>query len=275
MKLSFSTLGCPDWDLESILTNARALGYDGVEMRGLAGTLDISATPEFGADIVETAARFRDAGIAVSCLDTSARAVVKSAAQRSDGIEEVGRYAVMCPQLGMPLIRVFGGSLDGVERPDAIRAAGENLREMIARADEYGARIIVETHDDWLTGRDVADLLDATNDDRVGVLWDTHHTYRMGKESPEETWRLLGSRIWGTHLKDSVPDPDDEDGSAYCLTGEGDIPLQQIVDVLSTGGFKGFLTLEWEKRWHPDLAQPEIAFPPFVAVIRELLGQPG
>ena len=33
MKLSFSTLGCPEWTLEQIAKTAGALKYDGVELR--------------------------------------------------------------------------------------------------------------------------------------------------------------------------------------------------------------------------------------------------
>src|SRR5690242_10967337 len=34
MKLAFSTLGCPEWNLEQILSAACASGYEGVEWRG-------------------------------------------------------------------------------------------------------------------------------------------------------------------------------------------------------------------------------------------------
>ena len=33
-QLAFSTLGCPAWDLDTILTNTVAFGYDAIELRG-------------------------------------------------------------------------------------------------------------------------------------------------------------------------------------------------------------------------------------------------
>jgi len=36
MKIGFSTLGCPDWTLSEILATAKDLGYNGVEIRGIA-----------------------------------------------------------------------------------------------------------------------------------------------------------------------------------------------------------------------------------------------
>ena len=35
MKLSFTTLGCPDWSFAKILEEAQRIGYEGVEIRGI------------------------------------------------------------------------------------------------------------------------------------------------------------------------------------------------------------------------------------------------
>jgi hypothetical protein len=37
-------------------------------------------------------------------------------------------------------------------------------------------------------------------------------------------------------------------------------------------GYKGFYCFEWEKVWHPDLQDPEIAFADFAQVVGECLG---
>ena len=37
MKRAFTTLGCPDWDIDTIAENARNMGFDGVELRGANG----------------------------------------------------------------------------------------------------------------------------------------------------------------------------------------------------------------------------------------------
>ena len=36
MKLAFSTLGCPDWSWEEILATAKDMGFDAVEILGIA-----------------------------------------------------------------------------------------------------------------------------------------------------------------------------------------------------------------------------------------------
>lgn len=47
MKLSFSTLGCPDWSFQTILDEAQRLGFDGIEIRGIEGEMDVAKIPYF------------------------------------------------------------------------------------------------------------------------------------------------------------------------------------------------------------------------------------
>ena len=44
---SFSTLGCPKWSFETIINCAADNGYNGIEIRGLQGQLDLPKCPEF------------------------------------------------------------------------------------------------------------------------------------------------------------------------------------------------------------------------------------
>ena len=39
MKLAFSTLGCPDWSLRYAVEQAKALGFQAVEIRGIRDRL--------------------------------------------------------------------------------------------------------------------------------------------------------------------------------------------------------------------------------------------
>ena len=73
MKISFSTLGCPGWDLARIVSEARQLGYHGVEFRGLQMQMNLYELPEFSTHLAETVRLFGDAGRAVCCLGSSAR----------------------------------------------------------------------------------------------------------------------------------------------------------------------------------------------------------
>ena len=47
MKMGFSTLGCPAWPYEIILKRASEYGFNGFEVRGILGEMDLLKVPEF------------------------------------------------------------------------------------------------------------------------------------------------------------------------------------------------------------------------------------
>ena len=50
------------------------------------------------------------------------------------------------------------------------------------------------------------------------------------------------------------------------------MPIRDMLEMLIDGGYEGYITFEWEKRWHNELSEPEIAFPRFVEKMREWFG---
>jgi sugar phosphate isomerase/epimerase len=106
----------------------------------------------------------------------------------------------------------------------------------------------------------------------VALLWDAHHTFVSGKEQPEETVRQVGRYIRHTHLKDSVPVGTDR---RYVLTGTGEVPVRRQIEALMRFGYKGVYSFEWEKRWHPEIPEPEVAIAQFATVAGEYLRAAG
>lgn len=265
MKLAFSTLGCPDWAIDDIIEAARTNGYDGVELRHYQGSLDLAKTlGAFPGGVPEFRRRFARAGIAICCLDSS---VVLSDPDPST--TEGERMIELAMGLGAPYVRVFGGEVPtGESREKCLRRAADKLARLGKRAAQRGKRVLVETHDAFSSGAQVAELLDAAGDDGTGALWDLNHPVRQ-RESPEETARLIGGRTYHVHIKDSA-----EDGALVPL-GEGTIPLAELVGKLHAAGYAGYLSLEWERAWHPELAQAEKAFPQAIRYMSGLLARLG
>src|SRR6185312_3041017 len=46
--------------------------------------------------------------------------------------------------------------------------------------------------------------------------------------------------------------------------GEGEFPFGRMFAALAGIKFDGFVSFEWEKLWHPELASPEVALPNFI-----------
>lgn len=271
MKLAFSTLGCPNWDLDTILKNAAEMGFDGIEMRGLGQPLDITSLAEFTSAINVTKQKFADAGLKVACFSSSVRMSEPEKNKRVEFLDELERYAALCEAFGAPNIRVFGGELGEQTWDQAIAEAAETLGKMIHAIKDFDARIVIETHDDWQKGEHFKKLMTMVNSNKVGILWDVNHPFMFIGEDPVETWEQAGQWIYHTHWKDSKIAVDTVQGFEPCLMGEGDLPHDIIFDVLKKGGYEGYLSLEWEKRWHPELPGPEIAFSQYFNYMKKLM----
>ncbi|MCW3061339.1 MAG: Xylose isomerase protein barrel [Capsulimonas sp.] len=264
MKLGVTTLGCPNWTLDEILTNVKAYGYDGVELRGIGPDLDLTQSPHFAteAETERSRRRFADAGLEISTLDSSVTLAQTDAAKRESNLQHGRETIDLAARLGVPFVRVFGGGEDlRLEESEDLVAAG--LAELGAYAFSTGqdVSVLLETHDAFSTGVRVAAAIARAAHPRAAALWDLHHPARHG-EATAETYHALAPYTRSTHVKDSRA------GGTYCLCGEGDIPLREMIGLLHAGGYDGYLTLEWEKRWIPELLEPEVAFSQYAKVLR-------
>jgi sugar phosphate isomerase/epimerase len=271
MKLSFTTLGCPDWTLRQIVENAAQMGYKGVDLRGLLEDIDISTRPEFTTGLNETKTLFTDHGVAISGIAISARYAVVDPAEKQHWFDETRRNMELAAKLGTHILRVYGGKVpEGHTVESIMPIVVQNLREIGDEAEEYDVTLALETHDDWTDSAVFARLMAEADHPRVRVLWDLHHPFRTNREPAKVTYKNLAPYTVSIHVKDSLPNPD---GShTYVLLGEGDVPLKSMLDMLVADGYDGYAILEWEKRWHRELAEPEIAFPQYVSKMREWLG---
>ncbi|MFH5182564.1 sugar phosphate isomerase/epimerase family protein [Paenibacillus sp. TAB 01] len=267
MQLSFTTLGCPEWELDVIIERAAAYGFDAIDFRGVTGEMNIYKLPAFSDQAQATRSRIRDAGLQVSCFSSSVHMVSRENYEKN--LEEIKQYAKLCSIFDTRYIRVFGGAIGSVSREQAVEDMVRHFGEMGNVAKEHGAKLLLETHDDWTSCADVRSVLEQVDPEAVGVLWDLHHPYRTKGEQPEQTWETLGRWIEYVHVKDSRLTPDSDRGFQYCLLGEGDVPLNPIFQLLHSKGYSGYYTLEWEKKWHPQLAEADIAFPQYVRYMRQ------
>lgn len=267
MKLAFTTLGCPEWTLRQIVENAAQMGFDGVDLRGLLEDIDISKRSEFTTDLSQTKRMFADQGVEISCLSISARYAVVDPAKKEEQFDETRRNMELAAELGTGLLRVFAGRVPEGHTVESITPTlAENLRQMGDEAEQFDVTLALETHDDWTDSATFRRLMDQVDHPRVRVVWDLHHPFRFNGEAPEVTYDNLGPYTVNTHIKDSVGGAEDY---TYVFLGEGDVPIRRMLDLLVQGGYDGYATLEWEKRWHTHLPEPEEAFPQYVQKMRE------
>ena len=273
MKPSFTTLGSPGWSLDEVCQNGSAAGFEGVDFRGLQDNIDITTIPEFTAQLGETKRKLGDAGLAVCGISTSIG--VCEPDNLETHLEEAKRTIPVARELNVPCLRVFGrGNTEQYSKEELADIGQETMQAILALDGAREFRWVFETHDHWIASGDCKLLLDRIPDAEFGALWDMGHTARVGGEAPGETLEALGDRVYYTHVKDAVYDTDHpkamEDGWRYVTPGMGQLPLAEAVELLKEKGYDGWIMFEHEKRWHPELAEPEDIFPEFVSWFRGL-----
>ncbi len=274
LPLGFSTLGCPTWPWPQILDFAAEHQFASIELRGILTNMDLTQVPELAPEHLAEAKRQLSAhGLAVSCLGASAHMHEMDEVKHAAQVDEARRFIDLAEALGAPYVRVFGNEyVPGVPRDKMLAHIASALRELGDYARRKGVTVIVESHGDFTDSPALLEILQRADSPNVALLWDAHHTFVSGKEQPEHTVRQLGRYIRHTHLKDSVPAGNDR---RYVLTGTGEVPVKRQIAALVKIGYRGFYSFEWEKRWHPEIEEPDVALAQYVKVAAGYLREAG
>ncbi|MDO4539338.1 MAG: AMP-binding protein, partial [Coriobacteriales bacterium] len=269
MKLSFSTIGCPGYVWTDIYPMAKDLGFDGVEIRGIAGNeFAPTARPFLPRQRQRTITQLERIGLEISCFSTNCE--LCNEAGREQALDEVVQYIELASEMNTPYVRVLLSRDIRPQNFEDDEAVVETLRSLAGIASIYNVTILVETESDYADTARLARVLDAVGEPNVGALWDMHHPYRLFGETAEQTIANLGSYLRFCQVKDSLM----VDGHVqYRMMGEGDMPLVEMFDALQASGFEGYVSFEWVRSWARDIAigEPGIVFPQFMNYMRDYL----
>ncbi|MDR0983946.1 MAG: sugar phosphate isomerase/epimerase, partial [Ruminococcus sp.] len=259
MKISFSTLACPEYSWNDIISTAADLSYDGIEIRGLGNDIDVwKSGPFTDKKISKTLDTLERTGLKISCFSSN----ICLKYRNDDAIkEEISKYIDLAVKTDTPYIRILA---DNAPAPDGHTPDDDYIAEVISAFATPKVTLLVETNGVYSDTRKLKNLLDKIDSPYVAALWDMHHPYRYAGESPKTTVENLGKYIKYCHIKDSILlDKDNHNSVVYKLCGEGDLPLEDCISELKKIGYDGYVTLEWVKRWTPTLENADIVFPHF------------
>lgn len=243
---AFSTLGCPELSLDDALTLAQRHGIPAIELRTLNGTTDLPAlfARECGTPAA-LAAHVARQPVKIVSLDTS----FKLAGPTEPEWDALLAFVPWADALGVKWLRVFDGGTPG--------QAVEPLVATLARwrghrtAQRCAVDVMIETHDSLFTAEAINAFVARAGD--AAILWDTHHTWKKGGEDPVATWAAIKPHVVHVHVKDSVSRSSERHPFTYVLPGDGEFPLAPLREILAPE-FRGTVSLEWERQWHPYLA---------------------
>jgi sugar phosphate isomerase/epimerase len=262
--MAFSTLGCPDWSFERAAEQAAANGYAALEVRILDGQIvPADLPPQRRKEIKATLER---TGVEIIALGLSTRFSSPDPNERAANLADLKRYIELAADMGVPMVRTFGGNVEeGSSVDQAIDWVAQNLAAVAPFTEKHKVTVLLETHDAFCRGAEVARALQPVDSPYIAAVWDVHHPFRMG-ESIEDTWRLIGRRVRHVHIKDARLRPD---GSwQLVLLGEGEVPCRDVLALLAREGYNGYICAEWEKKWHPEIEEPEVAMPQHAQTLR-------
>lgn len=269
-KVTFSTLACPSWPIETVIARASEYGYDGIEWRGgPQGHIQPTAPAAQKAALRQMSS---DAGLMALAVTAYTSFVSDNAEERQANVDELRRYSDLAAELGAHYVRAFLGELPTGTHPNT--SIYENMADSLNAAAEYalsvGVRIAIEPHDNFARSSAVAPVLDrARSPSALCVIWDIGNAFAAG-EVPVEGFDLLKDRLAYVQVKDGKGRGPEWQ---LCSLGRGEVPLGQAFELLLANGYEGAFSVEWEYAWHPELDPPEVALPAALRVVRSLLAE--
>lgn len=267
--LSFSTLGCPDWTFQQITSFAVQHGYKGIEVRGIQRQMDLTKCPEFSTEENRkaTLALMKEKGLQFVGLGSSANLHFAEGAEREKNLAEARSFIDLAQQINCPYVRVFPNRFPKEQdRNTTIGLIVKGLLELGDYAKGKNVSVLMETHGDVVKIEDLEKIMRSATHPNIGLVWDISNMWTVTKEPPAEAYKKLKKYIRHTHIKDAKLA---DDKLQYKLLGQGDVPIFEAIGALSKGGYKGYYSFEWEKMWHPEIAEPEIAIADYSKVMKK------
>lgn len=267
MKLSISTLGCPEWSFGKIISEFKKLGINGIELRGVNGVMNFCDIPELSDERRdETLGILEENGLEFVCFGSSASFHDRGKLEKN--IAEAKLTVDFAKKFGVPFVRVFGNNVSADMPDQSMKNIIEGVSEVCRYAEDSGVTVCLEIHGDINTAERLALVTESLKGySSFGIIWDVCHTFSSCGNDIDEVYRVIRPFVKHVHLKDAVKA---EGGTEIRTLGEGNINIEGIIQMLLSDGYSGYFSFEHEKVWHKELPEPEIEFPHFVEYMKNI-----
>ncbi|TAH72740.1 MAG: sugar phosphate isomerase/epimerase [Anaerolineaceae bacterium] len=270
MKIAGHTMGTPEYTLSEAAILFSKLGLDAIEIifqEDYKCALNWKTTDE---ELLAYKQQFDKLSLEVSCIVSYASDYnLEDDKKRMTAIEECLRCIDIAYILGAKYIRIYGGTfLDGDMRFDEKREILVRTMRLLAdKAAPFEINLVLENHFNTMTtGPQITyDIVKEINRENVGILYDQANIGFLSGEDYKKCIEIQKDKIYYVHVKDfifksnsrefvggSVTHVKEEDRAVVTkIVGEGIVPWKEILQRLKEIGYSGYLSLEYERRWHP------------------------
>ncbi len=251
MKLSFSIKSWEGFSWDEYCSTARELGLKGIELHSKKSrSFPDSNNPFDPYNSKKVIRNMADTGLCIPCMDSACDISQKESFE--ENAREVCDCITTAANLNIPYVRIHASKEEGVT---------EFIESVIEFAAKEQVTLLLETAGAYSdTGR-LRDVLNYFASDNLAALWDLHNTWFDKKEDPETTIQNLGAYVKHVHIKDS-------DKNGYCLLCEGELPAGEMMTCLRSVNYDGFISLEWDPKWLPEIPDMEIILSHFVNTMK-------
>ena len=287
------TMGTPEYDLFEAITLMEKIGAEGIEIvvqDGYKSGIPCDCDPEILRRIKESCEEHH---IRVSAL-TPYNSFFNSLDEkkRKCEIAAIKKVVDYCAYLGAGYIRIYGGNLkagDDFKIEKRYKKLVDSLREMGDYAKEKGVILVVENHFNTMavSARESEKLIRDVDHEAVRILYDQANLKFTENEDYETAIDIQQKYVSYMHVKDlvfiegkkfvsgEVSHPKEEDRNVVTkIVGEGIIPWPDILKKVQKKGYSGWLSLEYERRWHPaDIPDASIGMKKSVEYLKRTIAE--
>jgi len=263
MKLSFSTKGWHQNSFDEFCVVAQELRFSGIELHNIYNRLFTEKDGAFhDYAAAATLRRLYEKKLEIPCIDTVSD--ISDGDSIDKAFKEIERCISISENLKIPCIRLRAPMKDNEQK------ALENVHAFISKAlplaEQKGICLVIETSGLFSSSAKLRQLLEGFASDYLGALWNFSAAYFECGESPDDVIKNLGAYVRHVHFSDAQKT---ENGIEYCLAGEGEMPISQMMFALRSVNYDGFISLVWDPIWCQELNDMEIIFSQFVSYIKQ------
>lgn len=225
--------------------NLRALGFDRMELWGIAPHLDLFH--DSCGRLAEVKSILGDNGLTVRCFTPEqvlypVNIASGDGAYRQASVERFMRAADLCAELGAPyLFLTPGRGFECESRETAWAHSVESVNRITAHARSLGVCCLLEPlqrveSNIVNTASELQTFWRSLDGDDIDVVLDVVAMATAG-DSIAEYFEHFGARIAHVHIADGTP-------AGHFAWGDGNLPLHDHIAALRAHGFAGTLTFE-------------------------------
>lgn len=273
-KIAGHTMGTPEYTVLEAIELFRRIGLDGAEIviqDGYKSGLPTDCPQEL-LDEVKACARANDIEI-IALTPYNSRFNSLDEEVRLSEIKAIEKVIGYCEFFGAKYIRIYGGNIAPGEENDhwdeKHAKLVESMRTLGDAAAAKGVTLVIENHFNTMTmsAKQTADTIREIGHPNVKILYDQANLTFTGNEDWPEAVRIQKGLVGHMHVKDlvfkgqnrafvgndDVSHPDEDSRNVITrIVGEGIIEWPAILRQMKADGYEGWLSLEYERRWHPD-----------------------